>query len=206
MYVHLQWRKRRPWEQSWGRGGREGWDCEQTESNIKTDFYTQEAVVAITDDAGQRRAMAELTSLKPRLQERGLQPVEACKRLLVAPSMETRLSPMPGFARVSHIIKWPLQTDVCVLLGWVIVALETFICLHVALSLSALISQECISIWSPPFPNPLTFLRLFCEGKGELGPTAGTAPNWLSFCYSGLLNFSCSWCLKFLCCPGCKAM
>lgn len=70
--------------------------------------------MAITD-AGQGRAMIELTSLKHRMQGRGLQPVEACKRLLVAPSMETRLSPVPGFARVSHIIKWPSQTDVCAL-------------------------------------------------------------------------------------------
>lgn len=205
MYVHLQWRKRRPWEQSWGRGGREGWDCEQTESNIKTDFYTQEAVVAITDDAGQRRAMAELTSLKPRLQGRGCslgKPASASWLLLLWKPHLVPCRDLPEF----HTLLNGLCKQTCVLLGWVIVALETFICLHVALSLSALISQECISIWSPPFPNPLTFLRLFCEGKGELGPTAGTAPNWLSCCYSGLLNFSCSWCLKFLCCPGCKAV
>lgn len=76
-------------------GDVKGWDCGRTGSNIKTDFYTQQAIMAITG-AGQGRAMTELTSLKHRRRGRGLQPVEACKRLLVAPSVETRLSPMRG--------------------------------------------------------------------------------------------------------------
>lgn len=108
-----------------------------------------------------------------------------------------------------HTLLNGLRKQTCVLLGWVIVALETFICLHVALSLSALISQECISIWAPPFPNPLTFLRLFYEGKGELGPTAGTAlTDWVS-ATRGFWTFPAHGAFlpkKFLCCPGCKAV
>lgn len=207
MYVQLQWRERRPWKQWRGRGGHEGWDCVRTESTIKTYFYTQEAVMAIID-AGQGRAMTELPSLNHRRRGRGLQPVEARSTSWLLLLWKPNLVPcrdLPEF----HTLLNGLCKQTCVFLGWVIVALETFICLHVALSLSALISQESISIGSPPFPNPLTFLRLFCEGKGELGPTAGTAPHWL------ISATACFWTIsahgaflpkKFLCCPGCTAM
>lgn len=73
--------------------------------------YTQEAALTNTD-AGQGRAMVRRIT-KTQTAGRGLQPGEAWQRLLVVSAMETRLSPTQGFTRVSRIIKWPLQTDLC---------------------------------------------------------------------------------------------
>jgi hypothetical protein len=69
-----------------------------------------------------------------------------------------------GFARVSHIIKWPLQTDICA--HWLSYSYfgdpHLFTCGSLTLSLN--ITGMYFYLIST-FLSPLTFLRLLNEGK-----------------------------------------